>query len=239
MWKLFAAAPQAADWIQRPDSRRQAALPLDLGARKPRSTASPEPPRCPRRAFFSTTLSAGKPRPGRGASSRHQGRAPRPPNPGRALERVPAPGRASPAPASQLFAAHGCGAAFHDRIAQALNSSLFQNPQAKASRDQALLLLLCLALLARLPIWLGSYGAAFDLESYRRVAEALSQGRPLYGDPALDGRYPYLPAWALVLCGLRFFSTLSGLAPELLLRSFRPCWATWASRRFYFSSWSA
>jgi hypothetical protein len=84
-----------------------------------------------------------------------------------------------------------------------------------ASRSQALLLLLVLALAARLPVWLGSHGASFDLESYARVAAALGQGHSLYGDPALQGRYPYLPAWGLIVAGLTLFSSWSGLASHL------------------------
>ena len=89
---------------------------------------------------------------------------------------------------------------------------------AQVSRRQALWLLGLITLAARLPLWLGSYGASFDLESYRRVAECMWQGRPLYGDAALQGRYPYLPAWALVLAALKGFSYLSGLKAELCFK---------------------
>lgn len=85
--------------------------------------------------------------------------------------------------------------------------------------DRTAWLLLGLAWLAlRLPLWLMSHGADFDMESYARVAAALSEGRKLYGDPALAGRYPYLPLWALLLWGLNGLAGLLQVAPGLLFK---------------------
>ena len=44
-----------------------------------------------------------------------------------------------------------------------------------------------------------SYGASFDMQSYFMVDDSLHRGLGLYANPALDGRYPYLPAWAGLL----------------------------------------
>src|SRR5258708_29623349 len=78
---------------------------------------------------------------------------------------------------------------------------------------QALALLLAVALAARLPLWFGSFGATFDLESYHLVASHVLRGGFLYGDPVLSGRYPYPPLWLFFLLPCYGFSLLTGL-PE-------------------------
>jgi hypothetical protein len=65
-------------------------------------------------------------------------------------------------------------------------------------RDLALLALAALAV--RLPVLLLSRGAPYDMESYARAAACNGPG--LYASPALDGRYPYLPLWWLILKAL-------------------------------------
>jgi hypothetical protein len=78
-------------------------------------------------------------------------------------------------------------------------------------QGRTLSLLVLLALAARLPLWLGAPGAAYDMESYRLTAQQVWQGGALYGNPVLAHRYPYLPLWALVLEGLRGLALGTGL----------------------------
>lgn len=66
------------------------------------------------------------------------------------------------------------------------------------ARHLALLALCALAL--RAPLLLLSPGAPFDMESYARAAGVNGPG--LYSLAGLDGRYPYLPLWWLLLRGL-------------------------------------
>lgn len=80
-------------------------------------------------------------------------------------------------------------------------------------------MLLGLALAARLPLWLGSPGAAFDMESYRLTSEQLLGGGPLYGSPVLAHRYPYLPLWALIAAPLALLARASGLAAPILYKA--------------------
>jgi hypothetical protein len=68
-----------------------------------------------------------------------------------------------------------------------------------------------MALAVRLPMLLLAHGADFDMESYARVAKLLSEGGKLYGDPSLAMRYPYLPAWGLLLWALDALSRSLGL----------------------------
>jgi hypothetical protein len=69
---------------------------------------------------------------------------------------------------------------------------------AALERRRLLWLLALTALAARLPLLLGAPGAGFDLESYRLAAERVT-GEGLYTHPLLQGRYPYLPAWWMLL----------------------------------------
>jgi hypothetical protein len=85
-------------------------------------------------------------------------------------------------------------------------------------RTQALLILGLVALLLRLWVALGSAGASYDMESYRRVASTLWEGRALYGDPALLGRYPYFPAWAILASALKGLSMLTSLPDTLCFK---------------------
>lgn len=85
-------------------------------------------------------------------------------------------------------------------------------------RREALLWLGIIWLASRLPLFLVAHGAGYDMESYARVAKALSTGARLYGNPELSGRYPYLPAWALVLWGLDGVSKLLGCPQALLFK---------------------
>lgn len=87
-----------------------------------------------------------------------------------------------------------------------------------AGRDHAQLWLILLWLACRLPLALQSSGASFDMESYARVADALREGRELYGDPALAGRYPYGPLWAMLLLALDQAAALFGLARPLAFK---------------------
>ena len=94
--------------------------------------------------------------------------------------------------------------------------SLELGEAASRERRQALWLLALTALALRLPLLLGAPGADYDLESYR-----LAAGSPLlklYTDEALQGRYPYLPGWWLVLKLCQGFSAVSGLAFERVVR---------------------
>jgi hypothetical protein len=84
-------------------------------------------------------------------------------------------------------------------------------------RGRTLALLLGLALFVRLPLWLASPGAAFDLESYRLTAHSLWHGH-LYRQAGLGGRYPYLPLWALCLLPLTGLSRILRLPPALLFK---------------------
>jgi hypothetical protein len=82
------------------------------------------------------------------------------------------------------------------------------------ARHLALLALAALAL--RLPVLLLSRGAPYDMESYARVAACNGPG--LYALPALDGRYPYLPLWWLLLKALSLGQSLFGGDPGLWFR---------------------
>jgi hypothetical protein len=82
----------------------------------------------------------------------------------------------------------------------------------------ALPVLLSLSFLAHLPVLLFSHGASFDLESYAKVAHQLLSGGHLYGNPELAGRYPYLPAWALLLLLMKGISFVAGLSFELCVK---------------------
>ncbi len=88
---------------------------------------------------------------------------------------------------------------------------------ARRRRQGALWLLgfTCLAL--RLPLLTWAAGAPYDMQSYALVAKAhLLPG--LYSDPSLDGRYPYLPLWALVLKSLDALADLTGWSSAILFR---------------------
>lgn len=82
------------------------------------------------------------------------------------------------------------------------------------ARDLALLA--ALALLLRLPLLLLLHGAPFDMESYARAAACGGPG--LYASPALDGRYPYLPLWWLLLRAASALGGACGGDPGLWLR---------------------
>src|SRR5688572_7892463 len=82
----------------------------------------------------------------------------------------------------------------------------------------AALWLAALWLALRAPIWLSAPGAEFDMDSYARVAAQLGQGRPLYGDEALAGRYPYFPAWGLLAWGLDAAARLFGAKPAYFFK---------------------
>jgi hypothetical protein len=82
----------------------------------------------------------------------------------------------------------------------------------------ALSVLLLVALAARLPAFLGTPGAAFDMESYQRVARHLLEGGALYGDAVLAGRYPYLPLPALLFVILQLFCWISGAAAWMVFK---------------------
>jgi hypothetical protein len=71
---------------------------------------------------------------------------------------------------------------------------------------------------SRLPLLCVAHGADFDMESYTRVARVLSTGRSLYGDPELAGRYPYLPAWALLVWALDTLARIAGCTPAILFK---------------------
>ncbi|HXC64723.1 MAG TPA: hypothetical protein VNZ67_10215, partial [bacterium] len=55
-----------------------------------------------------------------------------------------------------------------------------------------------------------SLAGHFDLQSYVAVQRAMHAGQPLYANPALEGRYPYLPPWAWVLQGLGWLGLHTG-----------------------------
>jgi hypothetical protein len=78
--------------------------------------------------------------------------------------------------------------------------------------------LLLVALAARLPMLIVGPGVQFDMESYRLVAKEMLAGAPLYSDPLLKVRYPYLPPWALVVVSMEWLSRASGLAESFCLR---------------------
>lgn len=87
------------------------------------------------------------------------------------------------------------------------------------SRNQKLVLgCLAVALLARLPLLLFSYGASFDLESYGLVARHLLSGGSLYGDAALAGRYPYPPLPALMFTALFALGQAAGLPEHVVFK---------------------
>jgi hypothetical protein len=92
-------------------------------------------------------------------------------------------------------------------------SRILRRPQLRA-----LAALLLMATLARLPMMLGSHGADFDMESYGRLARLMSAGGRLYGDPDLAGRYPYLPAWAMIVWGLHACAMALGGVPAWLYK---------------------
>jgi|GEM_PF-1472043 hypothetical protein len=87
-------------------------------------------------------------------------------------------------------------------------------------RESLLLLagLLLAALAARLPLLLAGPGVAFDMESYRLVAKEMMAGAPLYSDPVLKVRYPYLPPWALVTTAMAWLAQATGLPDSFCLR---------------------
>jgi len=66
-------------------------------------------------------------------------------------------------------------------------------------------------------LWL-SYGDPFDIKSYALVEWVGRHGNALYGDPALAGRYPYLPGWALVLHGLGIVGRPLGGDPWMFMK---------------------
>ena len=82
------------------------------------------------------------------------------------------------------------------------------------SRHWALLALATLAL--RGPLLLLSPGAAFDMESYARVAAIPGPG--LYSAAATVGRYPYLPLWWALLRGLGGLQHWLGGDPGIWMR---------------------
>jgi len=89
------------------------------------------------------------------------------------------------------------------------------------SRRESLLILsglLLAALAARLPMLIAGPGVAFDMESYRLVAKEMLSGAPLYSDPLLTQRYPYLPPWSLVEMAMSWLSQATGLADSFCLR---------------------
>ena len=85
-------------------------------------------------------------------------------------------------------------------------------------QERALLWLALVWLLARPPLWWLAPGADYDMQSYARVASALAEGRGLYSDPALAGRYPYLPAWGLLVAGLAALARLLHAAPAFFFK---------------------
>ncbi|HTB23392.1 MAG TPA: hypothetical protein VK914_11890 [bacterium] len=84
------------------------------------------------------------------------------------------------------------------------------------TRTRNLALLVLVALCVRLPVLAFSPGAPYDMESYARVAACNGPG--LYASPMLDGRYPYLPLWWLLLKGLALAHWLFGGDPGLWFR---------------------
>lgn len=88
---------------------------------------------------------------------------------------------------------------------------------ARRRREGALWLLGAVCLALRLPLLLQASGAGYDMQSYALVAKtSLLPG--LYSDLALEGRYPYLPLWALVLKALDALSHWTGLSAAILFR---------------------
>jgi hypothetical protein len=73
-------------------------------------------------------------------------------------------------------------------------------------------LVLLIALLARLiPAALLPRGAEYDIDSFRRVAEALLKGGTVYNNPLVAGRHPYLPFQLYLIWGAGYISTVSKL----------------------------
>jgi hypothetical protein len=72
------------------------------------------------------------------------------------------------------------------------------------------LLILAAFILPRLALLCLSLAGHFDLQSYVMVQRAMHAGQPLYANPALEGRYPYLPPWAWVLQGLGWLGLQTG-----------------------------
>jgi hypothetical protein len=85
--------------------------------------------------------------------------------------------------------------------------------QRRHPRRTALIALAAAWALSHLPMAWISGGAAYDMESYHRVCQALAEGQGLYGNPELIGRYPYGPLWALFLFAVRWSLGLVGI-PE-------------------------
>jgi hypothetical protein len=78
--------------------------------------------------------------------------------------------------------------------------------------NKALLFLLAIALFVRLlPAALLSKGAEYDIESFRRVAEAFLQGQGIYSSPLVSGRHPYLPFQLYLIAMAMWISQRTGL----------------------------
>jgi hypothetical protein len=84
------------------------------------------------------------------------------------------------------------------------------------TRTRHLALLALAALCVRLPVLALSHGAPYDMESYARVAACNGPG--LYASAFLDGRYPYLPLWWLVLKALSLARWVFGGDPAIWFR---------------------
>ena len=77
--------------------------------------------------------------------------------------------------------------------------------------NHPLLLLILAALIVRLvPLLLLPVGAAYDVESFRLVGEALLKGEEVYTSAAA-GRHPYLPLQMTLVAGSTYFAQTTSL----------------------------
>jgi hypothetical protein len=80
-------------------------------------------------------------------------------------------------------------------------------PRVPQPRRSMLLVVAGVALLARLvPHILLPIGAGFDIESYRIVGDLVLDGQPVYSNPAVEGRHPYLPLVMYAFAGARWIA---------------------------------